>query len=51
MLIGKVEPIGRIGNSLVYGGRIGGIGIAEVNGVTVVVKMVHGNPQILGPLP
>lgn len=48
---GKVEPIGRIGNSIVYGGRIGGVGIAEVNGVTVVVKMAHGNPQILGPLP
>jgi len=48
---GKIEPIGRIGNSLVYGGRVSGIGIAEVNGVQVVVKMVHGNAQIIGQLP
>jgi hypothetical protein len=47
----KIEPIGRIGESIVYGGRVGGAGIADVNGVTVIVKMVHGNPQILGPLP
>jgi len=48
---GKVNVIGQIGNSQVYGSLVSGIGIAEVNGVTVIVKMANGNPQILGPLP
>ncbi len=46
----KINIIGKIGESPVYGGIPNGAGIAEVNGVTVLVKMVHGNPQILGPL-
>ena len=35
----------------IYGSGRSGVGIAEVDGVTVVVKVVHGNPQVLGPLP
>jgi hypothetical protein len=48
---GEVTKIGQIGNSPVFGSVRSRVGIAEVNGVTVVVKMVRGQPQILGPLP
>jgi RHS repeat-associated protein len=47
----KLNIIGKIGNSPVWGSIPSRVGIAEVNGVTVIVKMVRGNPQILGPLP
>ncbi|MGH9968236.1 MAG: RHS repeat-associated core domain-containing protein, partial [Pyrinomonadaceae bacterium] len=48
---GQLDKIGQIGNSPVYGSGRSGVGIAEVKGVTVVVKMVRGTPQIIGPLP
>lgn len=48
---GKVHKIGQIGNSPIFGSAISKVGIAQVEGQTVLVKMVHGNPQILGPLP
>ena len=48
---GSVRIIGQIGNSPVYGSVVSRVGIAEVNGVTMVVKMTHGNAQVLGPLP
>ena len=47
----QINIIGKIGNSPIYGSVVSRVGIAEVNGVTVVVKVTHGNPQILGPLP
>lgn len=47
----QVTKIGQIGNSPVFGSLRSGVGIAEVDGVTVVVKMVRGTPQVLGPLP
>lgn len=46
----QVTKIGQIGNSPVFGSVRSGVGIAEVDGVTVVVKMVQGQPQVLGPL-
>lgn len=48
---GQLDQIGRIGNSPIYGSLRSGVGIAEVNGATVVVKMANGQPQILGPMP
>ncbi|MDQ1639482.1 MAG: hypothetical protein QOF62_2821 [Pyrinomonadaceae bacterium] len=48
---GGLNKIGQIGDSIVYGSGRSGVGIAEVGGQTVVVKIAHGNPQILGPLP
>jgi hypothetical protein len=48
---GQLNKLGQIGNSPIYGSGRSGVGIAEVDGVTVVVKVVHGNPQVLGPLP
>jgi RHS repeat-associated protein len=47
----QITQIGQIGNSPVFGSVVSRIGIAEVNGVTMVVKMTHGNAQVLGPLP
>jgi RHS repeat-associated protein len=46
----RITQIGSIGNSPVFGSVVSRIGIAEVNGVTVIVKVTHGNPQVLGPL-
>jgi hypothetical protein len=48
---GKVNLIGRIGTSPVFGSLVSRVGIAEVNGATVVVKMVNGQAQVIGPLP
>jgi RHS repeat-associated protein len=48
---GQLNKLGQIGNSPIYGSGRSGVGIAEVDGVTVVVKVVHGNPQVLGPVP
>jgi hypothetical protein len=48
---GQINVIGQIGNSPIYGSVVSRVGIAQVDGVTVVVKMVHGQPQVLGPLP
>lgn len=48
---GRLSQLGRIGDSPIYGSGRSGVGIAEVGGQTVVVKMVHGSPQILGPMP
>jgi len=47
----QINLIGRIGNSPIYGSLVSRVGIAEVNGVTVIVKVTPGGPQILGPLP
>lgn len=47
----QVHKIGQIGNSPVWGSIPSKVGIAEVNGVTVVVKMVGDKPQVLGTLP
>jgi hypothetical protein len=47
----QINIIGKIGNSPIYGSIRSRVGIAEVNGVTVIVKVTHGNPQVLGPLP
>lgn len=47
----QVNKIGEIGNSPVFGSLKTGVGIAEVDGVQVVVKMVQGSPQIIGKLP
>jgi RHS repeat-associated protein len=48
---GEVTKIGQIGNSPVYGSLRSGVGIAEVEGQTVIVKIAQGTPQILGPVP
>ena len=48
---GQVHLIGQIGNSPVYGSLRSGVGIAEVSGRTIVVRMANGNPIVLGPLP
>lgn len=48
---GRLDEIGRVGNSPIYGSLRSKVGIAEVNGTTVVVKMVQGTPKILGPMP
>ena len=47
----QIHKIGQIGNSPVFGSLVSRVGIAQVNGQTVIVKMVEGQPQILGPLP
>ena len=47
----QVTRIGQIGNSPVMGSVVTRTGIAEVNGQTVIVRIVQGQPQILGPLP
>lgn len=48
---GQVNKIGEIGNSPVFGSLRTGVGIAEVDGVQVVVKVIQGSPQIIGKLP
>jgi RHS repeat-associated protein len=48
---GGVTRIGNIGNSPIFGSTATKVGIAEVNGQTVVVRIVQGQPKILGPLP
>jgi hypothetical protein len=48
---GKVYPLGNIGGSPIYGSAISRVGIAEVNGATMVVKApLGGTPRILGAL-
>jgi RHS repeat-associated protein len=47
----QITQIGQIGNSPVFGSVVSRVGIAEINGVTMVVRMTHGNPEVLGPLP
>jgi RHS repeat-associated protein len=47
----QLNYLGNIGNSQIYGSLVSGVGIAEVNGVTVVVRVVQGSPQIIGQLP
>lgn len=47
----QVNRIGQIGNSPVWGSIPSRVGIADVNGVTMVVRMIGDTPKILGPLP
>jgi hypothetical protein len=47
---GQIHLLGRINGSPVYGSLVSGTGIAEVNGVTMVVKQTaQGIFEILGP--
>jgi RHS repeat-associated protein len=47
---GQINKIGEIGGSPIYGSLRSGVGIAQVDGVQVVVKVVQGTPQIIGKL-
>ena len=47
---GKVNLIGDIGGNPIYGSAVSRIGIAEVDGVTQVVRApLDSSPEILGP--
>ncbi len=48
---GQVNQIGQMGNSPVWGSVRSRVGIADVNGVTMVVKMIGDTAKVLGPLP
>ena len=47
----QLNIIGKINGSPIYGSLVSKIGIAEVNGVTVVVKVTQEGTQILGKVP
>jgi hypothetical protein len=48
---GQINKIGEIGGSPIYGSLRSGVGIAQVDGVQVVVKVVQGTPQVIDKLP
>lgn len=48
---GKLYPIGDIAGSPIFGGVRTGIGIAEVEGQTVVVQVTQGVARVIGTIP
>ncbi|HEY0143201.1 MAG TPA: hypothetical protein VGF48_20075 [Thermoanaerobaculia bacterium] len=46
---GRLTPIGKIGDQVVYGSARSGIGLADINGKTYVVRIVRDTYEVLGP--
>jgi hypothetical protein len=46
---GQVHLLGNIGKSPIYGSLVTGVGIASVDGMTMIIRTAQGNPMVLGP--